>query len=440
MHGGAGNVDALLANQHLPPHWNALVFDERHRLVAHIGALRHSSGAPMHPALAQALARAPAGLVMVDGAGHQPVYAAYARTPRYEWTVAIGYPRRAARELLGADPGQTLAWIAAMLAVSIALAWRIGGTIARSVRALTEPAAALGRGEMLVIPPIGIREAASVAGALQQVEWELRQYRSGLETLVAQRTAELQRSSALLAAVYASAPVGLAFLDRDLRVVMVNDYLAALNALPASAHVGRTLPELLGEDGAAMEQPYRTVLAGGEPLVDVEDSGEPLSAPGEMHYWLCSYYPVHGPDRELVGINAVVLDITERKRQEQRDRDNEALFRALFEGAGDAHVLVAHGAGFISANDAAVKLFGCATADEFLAMSPAPSNWTTAAAGSNGCTGAATAAFSMRTCCSTASTSAARASCRAPSATSARAWKPPRPCRRPAAAWKSVSA
>jgi PAS domain S-box-containing protein len=191
---------------------------------------------------------------------------------------------------------------------------------------------------------------------------------------VAERTHELQRSSAMLSTVYATAPVGLAFLDRSLRVVMINDYLAAVNALPASAHIGRTLPDLLGERGVQVEMPYRHVLATGRPLIDVEDSGESPAEPGVLRYWTCSYYPVYGPERELVGINAVVLDITERKRQEQLNRDNEELFRTLFEGSGDAHVLVAHGAGFISANQAAIDLFGCQGADEFLAMAPATSS------------------------------------------------------------------
>jgi PAS domain S-box-containing protein len=90
-----------------------------------------------------------------------------------------------------------------------------------------------------------------------------------------------------------------------------------------------------------------------------------------MRHWICSYYPVFGAAQELVGINAVVLDISERMQQEQRARDNEVLYRALFEGAGDAHVLIAWNAGFVSANQAALRLFGCAGSAEFLAMSPA---------------------------------------------------------------------
>nr|WP_229481861.1 PAS domain-containing protein [Massilia sp. JS1662] len=367
-------LQELLANQNLPPHWTALVFDNQRRLVAYRGHASHDIGDPMRPELAAALARRPVGIVELVAHGPQPMYSAYARTLGHDWAVAIGFPRHAAREILGPDPGTTVTWIAVMLAISLGLAWRIGDSIARSVRALTEPAAALGRGEALVIPPLAIREAATVARALGKVEGELQQYRAGLESLVAERTNELQRSSAMLATVYATAPVGLAFLDRSLKVVMINDYLAAVNALPAAAHIGRTLPDLLGERGIHIEQPYRRVLATGRPLIDVEDSGESPAEPGVMRHWICSYYPVYGPDRDLVGINAVVLDITERKRGEQRNRDNEVMFRALFEGSGDAHVLIAYGAGFISANQAAIDLFGCAGAEEFLAMAPASSS------------------------------------------------------------------
>jgi PAS domain S-box-containing protein len=363
-------LSELLTGQQLPDNWNARVYDRRLNLVARSGELERGIGIPMRPELAREVAHSDAGLARLTGQAGRQMVVAYAHTREHGWTVTIGFPWHAERDILGNDPATSLAGIALMLALGLALAWRIGGSIAREVAALTEPAAALGRGEPLDIPALGIREAASVARALRKVEGELQQYRAGLESLVAARTAELQRSAAMLTTVYATAPVGLSFLDPELRVVMVNDYLAAVNGLPASAHIGHTLPELLGERGAGIETPYRQVLDSGRPLIDVEDSGDSPSEPGVTRHWLCSYYPVYGPDRELVGINAVVLDITERKLQEQRDRDNEELFRALFEGAADAHVLVAYGAGFVSANPAAARLFGCASIDEILGLSP----------------------------------------------------------------------
>jgi PAS domain S-box-containing protein len=362
----------LLANQQLPERWDAQVYDNHGRLVvARNSGPVQGTGSPMPPELRAALAHSPSGKAAVARPGGERVDAAYAGTPAHAWTVAIGFPHHAARDLLGRSPSATLAGIGTMLGISLLLAWGIGGSIARDVRALTAPAADLGRGQTLHIPALRTKEAAAVARALRKVEGDLQQYRDRLEALVAARTAELQRSSALLTTVYATAPVGLAFLDRGLRVIMVNDYLAAVNAIPAADHIGRTLPELLGERGVLFEQPYRRVLASGRPLIEVEDSGESPSEPGVTRHWMCSYYPVFGPQGELAGINAVVLDITERKRQEERDRDNEALFRALFEGSADAHVLTALGAGFVSANQAAVELYGCASLDALMQLSPA---------------------------------------------------------------------
>jgi PAS domain S-box-containing protein len=363
-------IAELLAGQQLPERWDAHVYDNHGRLVARSGETVKGIGAPLPPELSKALARSPSGQATLAQPGAEPVNAAYASTPAHGWTVVLAFPRHAARDLLGRSPGATLAGIGSLLGIGLLLAWAIGGSIARDVAALTEPAADLGLGRPLSIPELRTKEAATVARALRKVEGDLLQYRHRLEALVAARTNELQRSSALLATVYASAPVGLAFLDRGLRVIMINDYLAAVNAVPAADHIGRTLPELLGERGVAIEQPYRRVLASGRPLIEVEDSGESPAEPGVMRHWICSYYPVHGPERELVGINAVVLDITERKHQEERNRDNEALFRALFEGSADAHVLAALGAGFVSANQAAVELFGCSGLDELLQLSP----------------------------------------------------------------------
>ena len=360
----------LVANQPLPPGWIAEVFDNQGLLVARSVEPAQHIGSRMASGVARALQQHDSGIALLADADGKPGYAAFSRSSRHGWSVSINYPRDAARALLGHSLGATIAGIAALLLTSLGLAWIIGGAIARSVSQLAAPAEALGRGEPLAFAPPAIREAASVADALRKVEGELLRYRTTLETLVAERTAELQRSNAQLETVYATAPVGLCFMDRQLRVVMINEYLARFNAIPAHAHLGRTLAEVLGEAGVAFEQGYRRVLDTGRPLTDVEYSGEIPAAPGVVRHWISSYYPVFGPDRVLMGINAVVLDITDRKLQEQRNRDNEEMFRVLFEKSGDPHVLVASGAGYVSANQAAVALFGCDSIDQLLTLSP----------------------------------------------------------------------
>ncbi|WP_227496493.1 PAS domain-containing protein [Massilia litorea] len=363
-------VADLLGAQQLPPGWVAEVFDARGLVVARNIDSASYVGTPMNGVLASNAAASPEGLAhLPEDYDGMRQHAAWMRSNSHGWIVAVTYPDDAARELLGHALPATVAASSALLGLGLLLAWIIGGTIARSVQGLVEPAAALGRGEPLGLAPPEIRETATVADALREVERELLRYRSDLEARVADRTAELERLNVRLETVYATAPVGLCFVDRNLRFVMINDCLAAINAVPAIGHLGRTLPELLGEVGVAFEAPYRRVLETGRALRDLEVAGEVPAEPGVTRYWLSSYYPVFGPEHELVGINAVVIDITERKMLERQNRDNEAMFRVLFEGSGDAQALLAYNANFVSANAAAATLFGYSV-EELVMLSP----------------------------------------------------------------------
>ena len=62
------------------------------------------------------------------------------------------------------------------------------------------------------------------------------------------------------------------------------------------------------------------------------------------------------------GFIAVLTDIGERKRSEQRMRDSEERYRALFDGAGDA-ILLMEGARIVDCNPRAIELFGRSRAE-----------------------------------------------------------------------------
>ncbi|ATQ79114.1 diguanylate cyclase [Massilia violaceinigra] len=361
----------LLADQRLPPRWSAQLFDRRDIFVARSIAPEKFVGALARPEMADLAHRANAGTMELTSREGVRVISSLQRSPRRGWYATVALPRDAAYEAMREALASVFLSVAALLVVGFAAAWSIGGVIGRSVRSLCAPAAALGRGEPMALPPMQIREVADVAGALQHMDGELQRYRNDLETLVAERTGELERANALLETVYATAPVGLALLDADLRVVMVNDYLAAINALPVAAHLGHTLPELLGPLGVEYEQAYRQVRDTGLPIKSVHESRSVPGSPDVESHWVTSYHPVFGPDHALVGISAVVLDVSERKLLSDRLRDVNEQFRALYEMSGDAHMLIALGAGFVGGNQAAVRIYGCATIEEFLTLSPA---------------------------------------------------------------------
>jgi len=121
---------------------------------------------------------------------------------------------------------------------------------------------------------------------------------------------------AQLKTIYASAPVGLCFVDRDLRYVSINDALAEMNGRSPDYFLGKTVREAVPEMADTTEAHYRRVIDTGYPVIDEEVQGVAPNRPKERCYSLCSYYPVHNESGELLGVNVAVLDITRRKELE----------------------------------------------------------------------------------------------------------------------------
>jgi PAS domain S-box-containing protein len=124
---------------------------------------------------------------------------------------------------------------------------------------------------------------------------------------------EAERSLALLDTLFATAPVGLAFFDSELRYTRINEALAALNGLTVDQHLGRSVEDVLPEAGAEVEDQIRHVFETGEPATDLEVHLATQREPGRPRLFNASYYPVRSPDGEVIGVGAVVADITERQ-------------------------------------------------------------------------------------------------------------------------------
>ena len=121
---------------------------------------------------------------------------------------------------------------------------------------------------------------------------------------------------AQLNTIYASAPVGLCFVDRDLRYVSINNALAELSGRTPDYFIGKTVREAVPELADAVEAHYRRVIETGQPVVDEEVQGTHPILRKEPSHWLCSYYPVHNDAGELLGVNVAVRDVTRRKQAE----------------------------------------------------------------------------------------------------------------------------
>lgn len=132
------------------------------------------------------------------------------------------------------------------------------------------------------------------------------------------RTSEMTATKRLLELeiLYDLSPVGLCFVDAELRYIRINERLAAINGHPVQEHIGRTVGEVLGEGAAPIEAHMREVLATGKPIRNLEISGRSLS--GDLGHFLANYDPVLDSDDQPLGVNVVVIDVTQRKDAEIR--------------------------------------------------------------------------------------------------------------------------
>ncbi len=168
----------------------------------------------------------------------------------------------------------------------------------------------------------------------------LRQLNAALQQTVAEQTAALSSSELLLAKqfdeleqVYRTAPVGLAYLDRDLRYVRVNDLLAAMNGKTAAEHIGRTPAEIIPDIATDVLALMRQVLHTGQPVLDVEVSGTTAAEPGTQRQWIAHHYPLKSDDGQIQGLSAVVVDVTDRKKAEASLAASEERFRLFMDNS-----------------------------------------------------------------------------------------------------------
>ncbi|HEX2783765.1 MAG TPA: EAL domain-containing protein [Ilumatobacteraceae bacterium] len=121
---------------------------------------------------------------------------------------------------------------------------------------------------------------------------------------------------AFLEALLSNAPVGLEFVDRDYRIVRLNERLAAMNGSTVADQLGCTVAEVVPELWSQLEPLYHQALASGETVLDHEVSGRTAADPLTIHRWLTTYYPV-SIDDEIIGVGVIVIDVTERTQADQ---------------------------------------------------------------------------------------------------------------------------
>jgi PAS domain S-box-containing protein len=92
--------------------------------------------------------------------------------------------------------------------------------------------------------------------------------------------------------------------------------LAAITGGTVEEQIGRPVAEAIPHLWPHMEAAVRHVLGSGEDVVNHEVAGEGAGGEADRH-WLASFHAVRGAGGEVVGVAAIVFDVTERRRAER---------------------------------------------------------------------------------------------------------------------------
>jgi PAS domain S-box-containing protein len=156
--------------------------------------------------------------------------------------------------------------------------------------------------------------------------------RKGQEGQLRRTRAQIQAQLQEMDQLYRMAPIGLELLDRDLRILRVNERLAGLNRKPVDELLGCTLWDIRPEIAAQIAATVEGVFASGEAVFNLPVHGSVAADPTNERSWLQSYYPVKSPTGITLYVGEVVQDITELKRTEvalrQAKEQAEAASRA----------------------------------------------------------------------------------------------------------------
>ena len=167
----------------------------------------------------------------------------------------------------------------------------------------------------LGVDPAASAEVADLTLAFNLMVGSIEEQRAGLNDTLA-----------LLDSMLAHAPIGIAFFDTHARFIRMNEFLAAMNGVSISHHIGRSVVEIFpGATGRLIEEGIQTVFATSEPVRDLEvNIGEP-EEDGRVSTWLVNIYPVRSATHGVRWVGAVIVDTTGIKRSEDALRRTEKL-------------------------------------------------------------------------------------------------------------------
>ncbi|MFF1506435.1 SpoIIE family protein phosphatase [Streptomyces sp. NPDC058326] len=138
--------------------------------------------------------------------------------------------------------------------------------------------------------------------------------------LAAPRTlvAQWRQAHAFMRELFLQERVGLAVMDKELRLVRTNTHLLPYTGLPPDLHGARFADFLWEEDAREIDVRLREVLTTGVPLVGVDLEVHTRVDPGTGRIMAVSAFRLQGTNGEVAGVTALFLDVTEQRLSQRR--------------------------------------------------------------------------------------------------------------------------
>ncbi|MFB2971661.1 PAS domain S-box protein [Aerosakkonema sp. BLCC-F183] len=146
---------------------------------------------------------------------------------------------------------------------------------------------------------------------------------------------ELALRQARFDAFFSTAPAALVMLDDRLRYVQINDAAAEMNGLSVKEYLGKTFGEVVPELADSLAPIFEKILTTGEPMLNMEVSGEAPKETGTIRHWIASFFPLPGEDCRPVGLGIVAVEITALKRAETALQESLERFELVLKATND---------------------------------------------------------------------------------------------------------
>ena len=175
---------------------------------------------------------------------------------------------------------------------------------------------------------------ATVRNISERVEAEnaIRRLNAGLEARVAERTAELRKTTDLLQTVFDGTTDAIFLKDLEGRFVMLNQATARFLARPAAEIMNRDLTAVVDPENAArILQIDREIMAAGK-AVTMEET---FIVNGTRRYFFVTKVPRRDENGKVIGLIGVSRDVTDVRATEAALRHSEARWEFAVNGAGD---------------------------------------------------------------------------------------------------------